>query len=462
MWVCVDKCPHEGERMGEVHSQVARALAIVAAGGIELVSKGLWAVPSQSGPGVYLVSFRDGAWGCLCPRFAKNRTGCKHIDAVRLKSGDLVSPGNRNGARRQNRPTYRQNWTAYNRAQRAEAHHFDPVLADLVSGLSDPAPVASTGRPRFPFSDLVFCAVKKLFDRTALRNGHGENDLLHARGWISAVPSRNMVSAMLLRPEVTPVLTDLVAKSALPLATLERKFAADASGFRANTFGHWRREKWGDKDGVENIWLKCTVLAGVSTQIIPAVIVTEGHVNESPLLPKLIRDTVEAGIVLEEVYADKGFLSHANYHAIGSVGATPYISFKKDSHGNSRAVPIKSPFWKTAWHYFQRDPSTFLAHYYKRENVEATFAAIKKRLGETLLSKYYVSQVNELLCKILAHNVTVLIHEAFEHGIPIPGRPVLGDEKVQAKSNANILGPIVDDSASVELEPSRRWPDENN
>ena len=39
------------------------------------------------------------------------------------------------------------------------------------------------------------------------------------------------------------------------------------------------------------------------------------------------------------------------------------------------------------------------------------------KFGETLKSKKYVAQVNELLCKILAYNITVLIREMFVCGI---------------------------------------------
>lgn len=39
------------------------------------------------------------------------------------------------------------------------------------------------------------------------------------------------------------------------------------------------------------------------------------------------------------------------------------------------------------------------------------------RFGETLKSKNFTAQVNELLAKIIAYNLTVVIHEMFEHGI---------------------------------------------
>lgn len=52
-----------------------------------------------------------------------------------------------------------------------------------------------------------------------------------------------------------------------------------------------------------------------------------------------------------------------------------------------------------------------------RKTFEATFSAIKRKLGENLLSKNPLARVNELLAKLLAYNLTVLIHEIHEHGI---------------------------------------------
>ena len=43
--------------------------------------------------------------------------------------------------------------------------------------------------------------------------------------------------------------------------------------------------------------------------------------------------------------------------------------------------------------------------------------AIKQKFGETLKSKHWTAQVNELLCKIIAYNITVLIHEMFNSNI---------------------------------------------
>jgi len=56
----------------------------------------------------------------------------------------------------------------------------------------------------------------------------------------------------------------------------------------------------------------------------------------------------------------------------------------------------------------------FDRHYHLRSNAESTFGAIKRKFGESVKSKNRVAQENELLCKIIAYNITVLIHEMIQ------------------------------------------------
>jgi hypothetical protein len=67
---------------------------------------------------------------------------------------------------------------------------------------------------------------------------------------------------------------------------------------------------------------------------------------------------------------------------------------------------------------FQRDP--FLAHYHRRSNVETTFSMIKRKFGEALKSKSYEGQVNEVLCKVVCHNICCLISAMHELNIQRP------------------------------------------
>jgi len=53
----------------------------------------------------------------------------------------------------------------------------------------------------------------------------------------------------------------------------------------------------------------------------------------------------------------------------------------------------------------------------KRSNVESTFSMIKRKFGDAVRSRTDVAMVNETLCKVLAHNLCVLIQEQCELGI---------------------------------------------
>lgn len=56
----------------------------------------------------------------------------------------------------------------------------------------------------------------------------------------------------------------------------------------------------------------------------------------------------------------------------------------------------------------------FLAHYHRRSNVETAFSMIKGKFGDSVRSKSDIGQVNEVLCKVLCHNLCVIIQAIHE------------------------------------------------
>ena len=58
-----------------------------------------------------------------------------------------------------------------------------------------------------------------------------------------------------------------------------------------------------------------------------------------------------------------------------------------------------------------------LEHYHKRSNVETTFHMIKSKFGQRLRSKTLTAQINEALCKVLCHNLCVVIQSMHELNI---------------------------------------------
>ena len=76
-----------------------------------------------------------------------------------------------------------------------------------------------------------------------------------------------------------------------------------------------------------------------------------------------------------------------------------------------------SELWKKLFHYYSFKREEFLVHYHKRSNVETTFSMIKAKFGERLRSKTETAQINEALCKVLCHNLCVVIQSMYELGI---------------------------------------------
>jgi hypothetical protein len=140
----------------------------------------------------------------------------------------------------------------------------------------------------------------------------------------------------------------------------------------------------------------------------------------------LLRGTLEDGFRPDMVVADKGYLSKANYQTATDLGLAAYIPFKSNSvnRAGTHGTPAS---WRKAFYLFQANRDEFERNYHRRSNVESVFSALKRKFGENIRSKNPVAQVNEVLCKLIAYNLTVVVHEMFENGIePAFGRLLRG------------------------------------
>jgi transposase len=195
----------------------------------------------------------------------------------------------------------------------------------------------------------------------------------------------------------------------LPLKAVESDFAADSSGFTTCRYTRWYDHKYGQVRE-QHDWVKAHILCGVKTNIITAIEIQGRHTNDSTVLPTLAKHTA-LNFNMREVSADKGYASKSNAEAIAALGASPFISFASHHRGNGGGK------WAEMYSYFQFKREDFLAHYHKRSNVESTFSMMKRKFGDSLRSKTDIAMVNETLCKVLCHNLVVLIHEMYELGI---------------------------------------------
>lgn len=389
----------------------AKGLAIAANSEITRDGK-LWVVPSQSSSKTYSVNLSRKT--CTCPDFEANRWECKHIyaaqNALRREAG-IQLPAPQKAARR----TYRQEWPAYNKAQTNEKAKFQVLLYELAKDMEDLPRKSIAGRNRLPLREMIFCVAFKVYSLVSGRRFVSDLREAHRRGYISRTPHFNTIFNYLELEEMNACLSSLITRSSLPLKALERDFAVDSSGFSTGLTTRWFNAKYTDDPEATMIdWLKVHVMTGVRTHVVTGVEVSERHSNDTLYFKPLV-DATSLNFKLREVSADKAYSSASNLRKVVAKGAVPFIPFKENSMAHNSND--KSGIWNRLWHYYNFNQAEFLTHYHKRSNVESTFSMIKGKFGERLRSKTHTSQVNEILCKVLCHNLCCVIQSMYEFGV---------------------------------------------
>ena len=306
-----------------------------------------------------------------------------------------------------------QEWKEYNEAQTREKLMFYKLIDELLNVI--PNRTYTFGRPRKSLRDMIFCSLIKIYCNTSSRRIISDLELAKKAGYIQDVPHFNTLLNYFDDAGMNMVLNYLITLSALPLKHIEDSFAVDSTGFGSGRFDRWISEKYG-KTKIKNTrgFLKAHACVGTRTNIVTALRVTREKSGDSPQFSELVSETGE-NFLMKEISADKAYSSRDNLELARSLGAIPYIPFKKHTTGHSRG----SPTWAEMYRVFTTDYLEFAKHYHKRSNIESTFAMIKRKFGDYCRCKSERSQVNEILCKVLTHNIVCLIHEIFELNLEV-------------------------------------------
>lgn len=309
--------------------------------------------------------------------------------------------------------TPKRNWRAYNQGQTQEEAMFEDILIELIDRSIIPHTAIRRGRPFNDLKDMIFCCVMRAYRMKSCRRTIASLDYAKKKGYIKKIPHYNTIFNYYNTPALTPILEHLIAQSAIPLTQVEMDFASDSSGFSTSMFGRWKDIRIG-KENLRRLYKKAHITVGVLTHIVTAAQVTPGHYADSPIFKTLIKTTAK-NFKIREVSADKAYLDRKNLQLVADSGGTPFIPFKTNSSTKPRGCMI----WSVMRRMYDENQDYFLLHYHKRSNVESAFSAIKRKLGQCLYSKTDIGQTNELLCRLLAYNLTILIHEYFEREIDI-------------------------------------------
>jgi transposase len=406
-----------------------RGLVIAATCRLARNDDGTWRVPSQTNQKEIFYTVNLEAKSCTCPDCSENGFVCKHYFAASIVHKRDVLPDGTMIETKQvtltEKKVYKQNWPAYNLAQATEKRRVQILLHDLCRNLPDRDRTNCKGGPKpHRVRDVIFAMAFKVY--CGLSSRRFSTDLLeaHEKGFITKPIPGAKVTAFFEDDYFTPILKNLIAFSARPLKAVETAFAIDSSGFGSTRYERWYDQKYGITRN-RSVWVKAHIATGVKTNVVTAVRILEQHSGDCPQFAPLVKETKE-GFQIDEVSADKAYVSVENFEVTAECGGQAYIAFKENNTGAAGGLLEK------AFHFFQFNQEEYMARYHKRSNVESTFSAVKRKFGDSVMSKTDTAMVNEVLCKFLCQNLTCLIQEQETLGIA----PVFWPEEEQADDEA--------------------------
>ncbi|KKK99224.1 hypothetical protein LCGC14_2634890 [marine sediment metagenome] len=268
-----------------------------------------------------------------------------------------------------------------------------------------------TGRPSADIKDILYCMLTKTYRMISSRRLSSDLRTAEQLGYISKAPTYSTLMKYFNDKRLKPILTELIELSATPIASLdESQFAADASGFSVSKFGRWFDYKW-NKESEKRLYRKLHLACGTKTNIITSVALTNQYGADYNELKGLVKRTA-INFKIKEFTADRAYSGRGNLEAIRDVGAIPYIPFKSNSRGTRNGL-----LWGKMILFFRNHPQEFYEKYHRRSNVETVFFMLKQKFGDSLMTKNLMANYNEILCKVLAHNICVLIRCFFEFGL---------------------------------------------
>ncbi|VVB99460.1 Transposase DDE domain protein [uncultured archaeon] len=306
------------------------------------------------------------------------------------------------------------NWASYNAAQLNEKITLLNLLSELLD-MVEIIETQATGRPAIHPRDILFCMTLKAYEKLSSRRLASDLKILKDMGYISRVPSYSTLMIFFNDKRLTRVLKELIELAAIPLSQIEDEaFAIDSTGFSTSKFGRWFDHKFGE-EAERRIYRKAHIMIGTKTGIITALKVTGQNVGDSPQLEYLVKKT-KLAFEMKTICADKAYLSINNLKTIADTGAQPRIPFKS----NSREWGTGNGFlWKKLYDYFKNEPQAFYREYHARSCVESAISSFKQKFDHNLLTKNETANFNEILCKLLAYNLTRLIWAYYEFDLKV-------------------------------------------
>ncbi len=265
-----------------------------------------------------------------------------------------------------------------------------------------------TGRPQANPYDMLKLAILKVYQGRSLRRAHSFNLLYAHSGFVTKPLKRTTINRVYNEEFFTPYLEQLYRSMADYLVPYEESFAIDSTGFGTRYSSRWVKVKLDFKKHKD--YKKLHAVCGVNTHIITEVKVTKGTVSDNPQLPELIGKTAKR-FSIHRVCADGRYISGKNVQFVEDLGAAALIMPKKNASG--RAKGSRTAAYRRMLRGYWEDEERWKKVYHLRQQIEVCYSMMKTTLLDGLLCKNDLSQKNELLMRVICHNISVLVEAVF-------------------------------------------------
>jgi len=307
-----------------------------------------------------------------------------------------------------------RNYTAINQAHQWEPRHFQKILNKGIELMNIPTGYKGTGRPSIPVSEKIKICCTKSYHLKGGRNSvyYVENARNNGYIFIPKISENyfNRINDYMDDSGLTQYLQQLVHITAEPFSKIDDCFALDGTGIKTSS-GKRRYLDIRTDRKKKREYVGLHIIAGVKSHVIAHAIVSKGHVHDNNFFKPLISEARKI-FNIKEVYADSAYLSKENSKFCQSLEIKDYTKPKE----NTVVKGLRnSPFAKSVQRYYEDLELKEYRRYPLRANVECTFDMLKSLFSDTLRHKKWDARVNELLCRVICHNIRCLVL-AYYHG----------------------------------------------
>lgn len=368
-------------------------------------------VPSESGPGGYVVDLKTER--CNCPDWEKraaagggSSTRCKHTWAVLIHSRREVVVEDKAFTIERTR----MDWSVYRRGRREEKSLVWQLGSELCSMIPS-RPYAGTGRRPLRRGDVLFAGLVRGYETIAMDRCESDLKFAQRDGLIQDCAHYNTVYNVLGTPTAHEDLRRILAMSVEPYRAIEHDFAFDSSGLHRAFYVRWVDHKHGAARRERRIheFMKLHVGIGRITGAICAIDTSPGNKGDGPFLREsLLPQVLDRFDDVETALADAAYGSRDNRHALTDARVMPYVDFAENARYGRDEV------WNQCLAEARLNRARWERVYHDRNAVEAFFSSLKRVFGAAIRSKTDDGAVGEVLCRAIAHNLRMLVKCMFK------------------------------------------------